>query len=476
MQQKEKTNSRSAQFLRNIGIYAVGSIGTRFITFLLVPIYSFFIAPADFGYYDLCFNTVLFLLPLLSCGLREGSLRFLIDAKTEEEMGKIVTMTVTTLLINSLICLILGIVAGMLFDIKYLWYTVVFSIVFAIYDVVAQMLRALGHSKLFAATGVICSFLVFVISVPLVVYADMGVEGVFIGNIVARFSVLVIVELKVKLFSGYISMHTDLSEIRKKMMKFGLPLVAVNLIIWIIGSGNRFFIREYLGLHENGQYAVAVKFAAILEALTLIFNQSWQETAIRQYSDADKNEFYTKILNSYVWFLSLLVIGISYGARFVYGYIVGAEYQESAKLVYPLVASSMLLSLMVFYDMGYQCSKNTMRQVPSLIVGLIISMLGNYFLIQWCGLYGAIVSISVTYVYLLIYKMIDTHKYMQLSIRREAVVAMSVLVLDGALYYVLDGLTALAVCMIVSVLVMMVNCPQYIKQVVVSRLRKGHRS
>ena len=130
MQQQEKTYSRSAQFLRNIGIYAVGSIGTRFITFLLVPISSFFIAPADFGYYDLCFNTVLFLLPLLSCGLREGSLRFLIEAKTEEEKGKIVTMTVTTLLINSLICLILGIVAGMLFDIKYLWYTVVFSIVF----------------------------------------------------------------------------------------------------------------------------------------------------------------------------------------------------------------------------------------------------------------------------------------------------------------------------------------------------------
>ena len=115
-----------------------------------------------------------------------------------------------------------------------------------------------------------------------------------------------------------------------------------------------------------------------------------------------------------------------------------------------------------------------MRQVPSLIVGLIISMLGNYFLIQWCGLYGAIVSISVTYVYLLIYKMIDTHKYMQLSIRREAVVALSVLVLDGALYYVLDGMLALAVCLATSVALLLVYCPQHIKQVVLDRIK--HKS
>ena len=104
---------------------------------------------------------------------------------------------------------------------------------------------------------------------------------------------------------------------------------------------------------------MAAKLACILEALTLIVNQTWQETAIRQYADADRDSFYSKIFNTYLWFLVIVVVGVSYVVRFSYGYIVGSEYQESVWLVYPLVLSSMLLSLLVFYVVAYQCSKQT---------------------------------------------------------------------------------------------------------------------
>ena len=70
--------------LRNLGIYAVGSIGSRLMTFLLVPIYSFFIAPSEFGYYDICFAAIMLMLPLITMQLREGSLRFLLDATTAD--------------------------------------------------------------------------------------------------------------------------------------------------------------------------------------------------------------------------------------------------------------------------------------------------------------------------------------------------------------------------------------------------------
>ena len=63
------------QMLRNLGIYAVGSIGSRLIMFMIVPIYSFFIDPADFGYYDICFAVIMLLLPVISMQFTEGAFR-----------------------------------------------------------------------------------------------------------------------------------------------------------------------------------------------------------------------------------------------------------------------------------------------------------------------------------------------------------------------------------------------------------------
>ena len=462
-------NNRTTQFLRNIGIYAIGSVGSRVITFLLVPIYSFFIAPEDFGYYDLCLSTVLFVLPLISMDLREGAFRFLLDTDNEDERRRIVTMSMATLLLNSLICVALGVLAQLLLDIKYLWYTIAFAISFSIYDVAAQMLRALGYSKLFAATGILCSFCIFLVSVPLVAFAKMGVEGIFIGNILARIAALAVMEWRVKLFSCYLRVRADLKEIWQKVMRFSLPLVVVNLIINGITLNNRYMISQYLGFGDNGQYAVAVKFAAILDALVLIFNQSWQETAIKQYADADRDEFYSKILNTYIWVLVAAVIGISYGARLMYGYIVGAEYQESVWLVYPLVMSTMFLSLAIFYDMGYQCSKQTGRQLPCLLIALALSVLSNYLFIRWWGLPGAICSNCATFLFMLVYKMIDTRKYMKLRISHQSLLVFALLFISMAAYYVLrDNLFAL-VYLLFAMIVMVVCCPVGLRQSVLKK-------
>ena len=318
---EDKTQNRAMQMLRNLGIYAVGSIGSRLMTFLLVPIYSFFIAPSEFGYYDICFAAIMLMLPLITMQLREGSLRFLLDATTADERTRVVTFTMVAMLRNICACLVLGVVAHLLFDIRCMWYTLVFACVFAVFEVVQQMLRGLGHNKLFAGCGILSSFLIFAISVPLVVWADMGIEGVFLGNIVARVIAMLFAEWRVGVFRNYMRSDVDYRTVGREIMRFSYPLVLVNLIVILIASGNRFFIEHFLGLHDNGLYAVAVKFAAILEAMTLIINQTWQETAIRQYGDTDRDAFYSKILNAYLWLLVSLVVGISYGARLLYGYI-----------------------------------------------------------------------------------------------------------------------------------------------------------
>ena len=456
--------------LRNLGIYAVGSVGSRLFTFLLVPIYSFFLDPGEFGYYDICLATVMLLLPIITMQLREGALRFLLDAQNDTERTRIVTYCIMTTLRNVAICTAIGVLFQFLFTIRYLWLTILFAIMFALFELVQQLLRGLGHTKLFATCGVICSILVFAISVPLVVWTDMGVEGVFWGNILARAITMLIAEYKVKIFSNFISRNIDTKDVGRELMRYCLPMIVVNLIVIFIGTSNRFFIEHFLGLHDNGMYAVAVKFASVLEALALIVNQTWQETAIRLYGDSDRDVFYTKVLNAYIWTLVVLVVGISFVVRLLYGYIVGPEYQESVWLVYPLVLSSMFLSLLVFYDMGYHCSKNTSRQLPCLFMALVISIVTNYlFTIQW-GIYGIVASINVTYLFMLIYKMIDTRKYMLLNIDSYSIIMLMLLILSGIMYYVLYDTLFIAAYLVAAFAVAIIACPGYIKHFLAEKL------
>ena len=125
MQDTEKQN-RAVQMLRNMGIYAVGSVGSRLITIMLVPIYSFFIEPSEFGYYDICFMVVLVMMPFVTLQMRDGAFRFLIDSDSEEERRKVVTFTVLTLARSAVVCIVLGILLSIFADIRYMWLTIAF--------------------------------------------------------------------------------------------------------------------------------------------------------------------------------------------------------------------------------------------------------------------------------------------------------------------------------------------------------------
>ncbi|MBR5686183.1 MAG: oligosaccharide flippase family protein, partial [Muribaculaceae bacterium] len=86
-----KAASRGSKFLKDIGVYAIGNIGSKLITFLMVPMYTYYVETADFGYYDLCLQVCLLLLPFFTLQLRDGAFRFLLDCDDNEQRQRIVS-------------------------------------------------------------------------------------------------------------------------------------------------------------------------------------------------------------------------------------------------------------------------------------------------------------------------------------------------------------------------------------------------
>lgn len=469
---KEFNAGRSGKLIKDIGIYAIGNLGSKLVTFMLVPLYTFYIQPAEFGYYDICLTAVFILIPFLSLQLRDGAFRFLADADSVTRKRAIVTFVYKILFRNSIVCILIGVFIYTFSSVQYLWLLVGLLIAMSAYEVIIQVVRGLGNTKYFVAAGIVSSLFIGLFSVLFVVVLELGIEGIFYANILARLITILVLELRLKVIKKYFGYNFNDSKINKEILSYCLPLLPGSICWWLVGSSNRFFIEHYLGLDENGLYAVALKFTSILETIAFIFYQAWQETAIRQYNSPDRNRFFSSIINSYLFVLIACVILFSFALKLNYGWLVGSEYLLSVNYIYPLAVSAMFFSLSAFYDMGYQCSKKTIYTLPGIVLASIVNVVGNYFLIQFYGVYGIIASSILTFATLFIYRAFDTRKFFNITFSKRTIPFAILLVVSGVTYYCLQSLTLNLLYIACVIIILFFIAPPDVKNMVRNRVLK----
>lgn len=430
-----KTENRAKTFVSHTAIYAIGTVGSRLMMFLLVPIYSFYILPADYGYFDICLNIVMMAAPFLSLQLKDGALRFLLSANKLAQKKDIISTIARTILITVILYGLTVSVIYFIADIKYLWLTYILAVVFAIYEVALQVCRGLEHNKVYAGAGIICAFSICATSLILVIVFNLGVLGIFWGNIIGRVLGLLFIELRVKIASTYINLRLKSRSLANALMKYCLPMLIVNVLIWTMSSSNRFFIEHFLGLTENGIFAVSQKFSAFFETVAFIVFQAWQEMAMKHYNDPDRDSFFSKILHSYVWFLSMIAVLMPFGLKLIYPWIVGEKYQSSILYLLPFISASLITYLSLFYDVGYQCAKKTHKAVIGLALTTFLALAGNYFLIPKFSLYGALIVSNISYGCLLIYRIVDTRSYFKLNWSAKSIISLLFVFISLIAYY-----------------------------------------
>lgn len=462
--QQSGTISRSAKFLKDIGIYAIGNLGSKIITFLMLPLYTHFVAPADYGYYNICLTVVLLLLPFTTLQLRDGTFRFLLDSTSTEQREKVVTAAYKTLLLNLLMWGGVGVIVSLATNIAYFWYTVAFLVAFSLQEVVSQVIRGLGDNKAFVAVGILASLGIGIFSVIFVVWMNMGIKGIFLANIIARLLCLVVVELKVKSFVRFFKPYLKVGQVAKDLLRFSLPLLPGALCSWLTTSSDQWIIKLYLGDEMTGIYATAVRFTSILQIVAYIFYQAWQETAILQFNSKDRDIFFSKMLNTYICFLCLLGVTYNFMLKLNYGWLVGIDFQSSWLYLYPLGISTLLYAISAFLEMGYQCAKDTKRLLPAIILCAIINVALNLITIKFLPdgikVYGAVSTAIVTYLVLAIYRWIDVRRYLKLKIKSSTFIPMATLVFASVPYYLNQHLWQDAVTLVVAVAIILWFTPR----------------
>lgn len=429
--------NRGKQFLSTFSIYAIGTIGAKLVAFALMPLYTFFLAKEEMGYFDLSITIIMLMIPFITFDLRDGAFRFLIDKTCPYPQKDVISYIVRTLVRNNVVIVILSVIGY--FYLSHLpYYPVIVAtlIAYACYEVMIQVVRGMGHTKFFVSIGIINTVLVLTLSVLFLVVFKWGVLAIFLANFISRLISLAIIEFKLKFISLYFKNRKEYNkEVGHELLRYTLPLLPNVLAWWAIESSSKVFIVEYLGLEYNGIFAIAVKFSNILQIAAGIFYQTWQEIAIKEMDSNDRNHFFSKIFNNYFLFLSAIVVLGTLGLRIIYPYIVAENYHESYIYIYPLFLAVQLHAMGSFLDLAYQCSRKTYRGLPSIISTAILALVLYFFTVKQWGLMGISISLVISYAYLMIYRLFDTRFCFTIAPNVLFIVSLLILAVGGILTY-----------------------------------------
>lgn len=459
--------------MRDIGVYAIGNIGSKLITFLMVPLYTYFVHDTgDFGYYDVCLTVCLLLLPFFTLQLRDGAFRFLLDCDDETQRRRIVSFVARTMASSLVITLLVAIVLALFTDIQYLGYAVGLLIAMSLQEVYSQVFRGLGNNRAFVMVGILSALGIGVFSVIFVAYLHWGIRGIFLANIIARLLALVLVEAKVRLITRHTSWNIRIGKVGRDIIRYTLPLLPGSLCWWLTGSSDRLFVTHFLGLDVNGVYAVAIRFTGIINTLAIIFYQAWQETAILQYHSPDRDRFFSRMFNSYIFLLGIILVGYVFLLKVNYGWLVAPQYHQSLNYIYPLGLSAVLFALSAFFDMGYQCAKDTSRTLPAIVLSAVINVILNFLLIKPLGVYGVILTQVITYTVLFTYRWHDMRRYFVLKSSSRSLVPVIVMLLSAIPFYYCDGIVINIAYMALAIGAIIAACNKELRDLLLSKFSK----
>lgn len=173
----------------NTVFFALGNIGSKSIQFLLLPLFTRYMVPSEYGKLDIINTTISLLVPVLSFQIMEAVLRFTIELRVEQKNKDLLP---NALIFSVLAFLFSVLVYPVLRSISiFSEYSVYFYIMFfltIIKGIVKQYIRGIEMIKLYVLSDIFYSLVFAASSSVLLIMFRLGVKGYLLSNIVSLFS------------------------------------------------------------------------------------------------------------------------------------------------------------------------------------------------------------------------------------------------------------------------------------------------
>lgn len=394
-------------------VYGVGTILGRVLNFFLLPFFTHLFTTSEIGIYVELYSYVGILVVLFNYGMETAFFRFISKNNDPE---KVQSTAFTSLLVSSILfstVLILGSQSiAELLEIKdHATYIKLFALVLgidAISTIPFALLRHQNKAEKFASLKLInivaniCLNLFFLGPIMLKgneieIYKiigyefdpEFGVGYIFLANFLANtFTLLTLLPI-----IAQIKISWD-KELWLKMYKYSSPLLIVGLAGIINESIDRAFLKAMLegSLSERqsqiGIYGANYKLAMILTIVVMAFRQAAEPFFFSKAKDKDSPIIYATVMKYFFVFCMIVCLAIGINTEIVMHFN-DASFHEGIDIVPVILLANLMLGIYYNLSVWYKVNDMTKYGAYMALVGVLITVIGNYILIPLIGYRGS---------------------------------------------------------------------------------------
>lgn len=387
------------KLVNNTLIFAVGTLGAKLLSFVLVRLYTGCMSTEQYSTADLLYQAVNVLYPVVTFSMADAIIRFGLDKAYDN--NKIYTAALTASAGGLLLLAVLTPVINCVNVFKG-WGLLLFVYCFfsSFKQLALNFVRARGLVKLFAFDGIMSTLIIVISNLILLLKFDLGVTGYICSIIISDALTLLGLTVIAELYK-FVDFRRIDKQLLREMMKYSLPLIPTYILWWITSASDRWFVIDMISSHDNGIYSAAYKIPTLLLLVTTLFNQAWQMSAIENKDQKDLPDFYTRIYGAYSSVLFMGAAGLIMIVKPLTYLLVDNDPAKNYVFAYhytPILIIAMIFQcLCQFMSSIYSVRKKSMNSMLTSLVAAAVNIVLNILLIPRYGVYGAAVATAASY-------------------------------------------------------------------------------
>jgi O-antigen/teichoic acid export membrane protein len=459
-------SSRSSYLARNTFILAIGRVSNQLVAFLLLPLYTYFLTPSEFGVVDLMATYLALLAPALTLQLEMASFRFLVDARKNENSRSVVITNIFHLLFVLIVPIAVALfILGTIFGFQYTNTILLAGLSIISLNMMLQISRGLGENKKYAIASMITGLTMAISAVWLIAFAGMRIEGMLLSIAISNFVGALYIFSTMRLHH-YLKRGLGDKVLQREILGYSIPLVPNGAAWWVISVSDRTVVTIMINTMANGLYAVSSKYASIFTSLFSIFEMSWTETASIHINAPDRDKFFSDVSNAAVRIFGALGLGLIAVIPFIFPWFVNESFHDAYYYIPILVLAAFFNMIVGLYSAIYIAKRLTRQVMNTSLIAAGLNLVLTISLIPVFGLYAAAFATAIAFLTMAIFRHFDAKKYVVITYQKRVFVVLAALyILIAALYYTdnfIANLIALSIALIAS-LILNIKAVQVIK-------------
>lgn len=386
-------------------LFGLGNVLPKAISFLLIPVYTIYLTPDDFGIAELCTSIGAFMVILMRLGVPGSVTRFYFEFEDNIQDVRDYVTTVYYFLFAASI--LIGVVGGALLwwfqpvlTPGVLFYPFILLVLINNFfstnsDLQKRLLQAREQSRYMAGINVAVSLVSISLTVLMVVHFQLGALGMVLAQALSSFVFFIQAQFYLRSELG----GKFRRDFLKTSLKYGRGLLPHHLFAALAPLLAKSLLAGTNSVAALGIYALALKLTLPLDVLYNSFNQGFQPVYFKTRKQIDADERHPGELTSLfsrIWIVAVGVYSVLVlmAPWFIVRFI-PVRYHDAIPLI-PIIGLGFLgqiLYMLQSSDLYYSKRTSVIPLITGL--GLLVNLLISYFSVTRFGAMGVALASSL---------------------------------------------------------------------------------